>query len=71
MTLRSFRSTLWFTSAFLVFHAAILLWWRCVDTRPPAWDPTNHLQLALDYRDALTQARPVTSHWYSGCPVER
>lgn len=64
---RILSMVLW-TLAFVGFHGILLLWWYAQETRPPAWDPTIHLHLAVDYRDSLTQDRPVLSHWASFYP---
>ncbi len=51
-------------------QAAFLLLWLKADTRPPAWDESHHLQIALEYRDALAAgdwARPLRPS-YSNYP---
>src|SRR5262245_39063900 len=38
-------------AAQFLFHA----WWMKADSRPPAWDESHHLRIALEYRRALGQ----------------
>lgn len=68
MKARAIRAPLLFTLLFVGAHAGFLLWWHLHDALPPAWDPSVHLHLALDYREALLQGQPVTSHWASFYP---
>lgn len=46
-------------AAFIAFQAALLSRWVAVDTRPPAWDQSIHLETALDYRDGGDKLHPV------------
>ncbi|MGC3979760.1 MAG: hypothetical protein QM808_00690 [Steroidobacteraceae bacterium] len=46
----------------LCFAVSLLLWYR-IDTRPPAWDETVHLQLAADYRDFILHDTPIRTRW--------
>jgi hypothetical protein len=50
------------------FWGASLAWWHRGETRPPAWDESVHLHLALDYAAALTKGVPVTVSWASVYP---
>jgi 4-amino-4-deoxy-L-arabinose transferase-like glycosyltransferase len=69
-----FRSSVpaayWAVLAVLIlFHVCFLESWLRRDTRPPAWDESHHLRIALDYRDAIgrgewgTLFRPVYSNY--------
>jgi hypothetical protein len=40
-------------AAFLAVQALLLRHFIRVDTRPPSWDQATHLEIALDYREAL------------------
>ena len=44
-------------TVFLAWQALALRSYIRVESRPPAWDQSNHLEDALDYRDALRQGR--------------
>lgn len=43
--------------AFLALEALLLRHYVRVDTRPPAWDQATHLEIALDYREAMAAGR--------------
>lgn len=45
-------------AAFLAFEAILMRHFVRVDTRPPSWDQSVHLEIALDYRQALR-----AGHW--------
>ncbi len=47
----------------LLMFAASLAIWCAFDTRPPAWDETVHLQLALDYKQWLLHGESFESRW--------
>jgi|CXWL01.1.fsa_nt_gi hypothetical protein len=49
--------------AFLGAEAILLRSFTRVDTRPPAWDQSIHMEIALDYRQALKAGRPADA-WY-------
>jgi len=51
---------LWATALLmaLLFEGLTLHLWLGIDTRPPAWDESIHLSVALDYAEALKQG-----HW--------
>ncbi|HXT00411.1 MAG TPA: hypothetical protein VN915_07030 [Elusimicrobiota bacterium] len=44
-------------AAFLAVQALLLRHFVRVDTRPPSWDQSTHLEIALDYREALGAGR--------------
>jgi hypothetical protein len=44
-------------SAFLAVEAVLMRHFTRVDTRPPSWDQSVHLEIALDYRQALSAGR--------------
>ena len=44
-------------SAFLAVQAILLRHFIRVDTRPPAWDQATHLEIALDYHQAIGTGR--------------
>src|SRR5476649_1345024 len=44
-------------AAFLAVQALLLRHFIRVDTRPPSWDQSTHLEIALDYREALGAGR--------------
>ena len=44
-------------AAFLAVQALLLRHFIRVDTRPPSWDQATHLEIALDYREALGAGR--------------
>lgn len=44
-------------AVFLVLQALLLRSHVKGDTRPPAWDQAIHLEIALDYKEALSQGR--------------
>ncbi len=44
-------------AAFLAVSALLLRHFIRVDTRPPSWDQSTHLEIALDYREALGAGR--------------
>ncbi len=53
----------------LAGHAVLHGLWTTIDSRPPAWDETHHLRIALDYQASLNQGdwgcwlRPVYSNY--------
>jgi 4-amino-4-deoxy-L-arabinose transferase-like glycosyltransferase len=47
--LRSFNFTLAFSIVLALFEAIVIYLVLSRDTRPPAWDPSTHLYIALDY----------------------
>jgi hypothetical protein len=49
----------WLGALFLVFiFEGLTLWlWLGIDTRPPAWDESIHLSVALDYSEAISRGR--------------
>ncbi len=49
--------------AFLGAEAFLLRSYTRVDTRPPAWDQSIHMEIALDYRQALKAGR-LADAWY-------
>lgn len=55
------RKTLVFSllglAVFLVLQALLLRSHVRTDTRPPAWDQAIHLEIALDYKEALAEGR--------------
>jgi hypothetical protein len=59
-------------AAFLAVEALLLRSHIRVETRPPAWDQAIHLEIALDYREALAEGR-VSDAWHlapkSGMPA--
>lgn len=59
------RRALLYAFAVSGFFALSLIAWYRVDTRPPGWDETVHLNLSLDYKDRLWHGTPVTSPWAS------
>ena len=44
-------------AAFLAVQALLLRHFIRVDTRPPSWDQSTHMEIALDYHDALGAGR--------------
>lgn len=60
---------LWICGALLLvlFGGYLTVWYR-IDTRPPAWDESTHLGIALSYRDFLVHGKPVTTPWASYYP---
>lgn len=56
------RTLLWSFLTLALFTSSLVIWHRC-DTRPPAWDESVHLHLALDYRDFLLHRTPITTSW--------
>ena len=44
-------------AAFLAVQALLLRHFIRVDTRPPSWDQSTHMEIALDYREALGAGR--------------
>ncbi len=44
-------------SAFLAVEALLLRHYIAVDKRPPSWDQATHMEIALDYREALGAGR--------------
>lgn len=48
---------------FLGVEALLLRSYNRVDTRPPSWDQAIHMEIALDYRDALKDGR-LSDAWY-------
>lgn len=48
---------------FLGLEAVLLRSFTRTDTRPPSWDQAIHLEIALDYREALAAGRPADA-WY-------
>lgn len=64
MTTRGFL----LSSLTLAAFAVSLLYFHRLETRPPAWDESVHLQLALDYRDQLVAGQAVTSPWAAVYP---
>ncbi len=44
-------------AGFLAVQALLLRHFIRVDTRPPSWDQSTHLEIALDYREALGAGR--------------
>ena len=62
----SLNKKYWLCCGFLItVLAAHLLWWHCVDTRPPVWDASVHLNLASIYKDFLYTGKPMLSPWVS------
>jgi hypothetical protein len=61
------RKTLVFSLLGLVFflaaEALLLRSYIRTDTRPPSWDQSIHMEIALDYRDALKEGR-LSDAWY-------
>lgn len=59
-------------AAFLAVEALLLRSHIRTETRPPAWDQSIHLEIALDYREALKDGR-VADAWHlapkSGMPA--
>ncbi|MBI3288713.1 MAG: hypothetical protein HYZ74_04265, partial [Elusimicrobia bacterium] len=47
----------------LAVEATLLRSYTRVDTRPPSWDQAIHMEIALDYRQALQAGRPSDA-WY-------
>lgn len=57
-------STQWYWSlATLAVFTAALLIWHSFDNRPPAWDESVHLGLAMDYQQWLFHGTPFESRW--------
>ena len=50
-------------AAFLAVEALLLRHYVRVDTRPPSWDQSTHLEIALDYREAIGSGR-WSDFWY-------
>ncbi|MCM2303272.1 MAG: glycosyltransferase family 39 protein [Elusimicrobia bacterium] len=48
---------------FLAAEALLLRSFIRTDTRPPAWDQSIHMEIALDYREALKEGR-LADAWY-------
>ena len=48
---------------FLAVEALLLRSYTRTDTRPPSWDQAIHMEIALDYRDALKEGR-LTDAWH-------
>jgi hypothetical protein len=48
---------------FLAAEALLLRSYNRTDTRPPSWDQAIHMQIALDYREALKEGR-LSDAWY-------
>ncbi|UPT73696.1 MAG: hypothetical protein M0D55_17880 [Elusimicrobiota bacterium] len=48
---------------FLGIEALLLRSFNRNDTRPPSWDQAIHMEIALDYREALAAGRPGDA-WY-------
>lgn len=48
---------------FLACEAFLLRSFIRTDTRPPAWDQSIHMEIALDYREALKEGR-LSDAWY-------
>lgn len=48
---------------FLAVEALLLRHYVRVDTRPPSWDQSVHLEIALDYREAIAAGR-WSDLWY-------
>jgi hypothetical protein len=44
-------------AVFLAFEAVLMRHFVRIDTRPPSWDQSVHLEIALDYRQALNAGR--------------
>jgi hypothetical protein len=61
------RKTLVFSLLGLVFFLAVeallLRSYVRTDTRPPSWDQSIHMEIALDYREALKEGR-LSDAWY-------
>jgi 4-amino-4-deoxy-L-arabinose transferase-like glycosyltransferase len=56
---------------FLAFEAVLLRYFIQTDRRPPSWDQSVHMEIALDYREAISAGR-WGDFWYlapkSGMP---
>ncbi len=50
-------------AAFLAVEALLLRHYIRVDTRPPSWDQATHMEIALDYREAIGAGR-WGDFWY-------
>lgn len=48
---------------FLAAEALLLRSYIRTDTRPPSWDQSIHMEIALDYREALKEGR-LSDAWY-------
>lgn len=48
---------------FLACEALLLRSFNHTDTRPPSWDQSIHMEIALDYREALKDGR-LSDAWY-------
>ena len=48
---------------FLATEALLLRSYVRTDTRPPSWDQSIHMEIALDYREALKEGR-LSDAWY-------
>ncbi|PIR16103.1 MAG: hypothetical protein COV48_10725, partial [Elusimicrobia bacterium CG11_big_fil_rev_8_21_14_0_20_64_6] len=48
---------------FLAVEALLLRSYARTDTRPPSWDQSIHMEIALDYREALREGR-LSDAWY-------
>ena len=50
----------WHWGALLILflvHVGYFSWWMGTDTRPPAWDESHHLRIALEYKEELGAGR--------------
>ncbi|MBI3564193.1 MAG: hypothetical protein HY079_03240 [Elusimicrobia bacterium] len=50
-------------AAFLAVEALLLRHYISVDKRPPSWDQATHMEIALDYREAIGAGR-WSDMWY-------
>jgi len=41
----------------VLFQAGLQHWWMRHDWRPPAWDESHHLRIAIEYHDAFAEGR--------------
>jgi hypothetical protein len=48
---------------FLAAEALLLRSYNRADTRPPSWDQAIHMEIALDYREAMKEGR-LSDAWY-------
>lgn len=62
------RSWAWTCLLLTGVWAGSLILWHRLDTRPPAWDESVHLHLALDYKDFLLHKTPLRSPWVDEYP---
>ncbi len=44
-------------ASFLALEALLLRHFVAIDTRPPSWDQATHMEIALDYRETLSEGR--------------